>query len=142
MEEEELIAKLLGRRDFYSMNDIINFVRNSKNYSDDNLKKAEALKIFLTSKQKIWLISTNKRMYCILDDNRKDEPKVKWSIPKSVMLSGNETSIEIKSRDYSENSGLLSIGENKGWLYSKKLFKGSDIKKEIENLIKRTMLMP
>lgn len=141
MEKEELIAKLLGRRDFYPMQDIINFTIYSKNYSNDDLKKAKALKIFQTTKQNTWLVSTNIRMYCILDDNRKDEPIVRWSYPKSSILRDNNINIEINYQDYSEKSGLLSIGRKKDWLYSKKLFKGSDIKKEIENLIKRTMLM-
>ncbi|MDO8727088.1 MAG: hypothetical protein Q7J35_13550 [Candidatus Methanoperedens sp.] len=140
MEEEELIAKLLGRRDFFSMPDIIEFVKNSGNYTDDNLKKARALKIFQTSKQQTWLVSTDKAIYCILDDNRKDKPIVRWSNPKSVILTDNTISIEIKERDYSEKSGLLSIGKRMDWLYTKKLFKGSDIKKEIKNLIKNTML--
>lgn len=142
MKKEELIAKLLGRRDFYSMQYIINFIIHSKNYSnDDDLKKAKVLKIFQTTKQNTWLVSTNIRMYCILDDNRKDEPIVRWSYPKSSILRDNNIYIEINYQDYSEKSGLLSIGRKKDWLYSKKLFKGSDIKKEIENLIKRTMLM-
>lgn len=138
MEKEELIAILLGRRGFYSELDIINFVKNSKNYDADNLNNAEALKIFQSSKQKMWLVSTNIRTYCVLDDNRKDEPRVTWSIAKSGINNGDNISVEIKEPDYSEKSGLINIGTKKNLLYSKKLFKGSDVKKDIENLIKKT----
>lgn len=65
--------------------------------------------------------------------------KVKSKKCQSDIFSGNEIYIDINYQDYSEKSGLLSIGRKKDWLYSKKLFKGSDIKKEIENLIKGTM---
>lgn len=142
MELEELIAKLLGRRDFYSEPDIISFVKNSGNYTNDDLKRAKALKIFQTSKQRTWVVSTNKVLYCILDDNRKDKPIVRWSYPKSSIIRETKIYIEISYQDYSEKSGLLSIGKRKDWYYSKKLFKCSDIKKEIENLIKETMLLP
>lgn len=120
---------------------IIKFIKNSANYIDDNLDEAEALKIFQTSKQRTWLVSTNRGLYCILDDNRKDKPRVRWSYPKSSILRDDKIYIEINEKNNSEKSGFLSIGKRKNWLYSKKLFKGSDIKKEIEDLIKKTMLM-
>lgn len=137
MEKEDLVAMLLGRRDFYAQNDIINYVRKSKNYnsSKENLYQAKALKIFHTSKQKTWLILTNERMYCILDDNREEMPHVRWSIPKSDIIDGNKISIEIKIRDYSEKSGLVDIGPKVGWIFSKKLFTKIGIKKSIEKLI-------
>jgi len=137
MEMEDLVAKLLGRRDFYTQNDIICYVRKSKNYnpSKENLDQAKALKFFHTSKQKAWLILTNERMYCILDDNREEMPHVRWSIPKNDMIDGDKISIEIKIRDYSEKSGIVDIGSKVGWKFSKKLFTKVDIKKSIEKLI-------
>lgn len=141
MEKEELIAILLGRRDFYSMQDIINFVIHSKNYSDDDdLKKAKALKIFQTTKQNTWLVSTNIRMYCVLDDNRKDEPRVRWSIQKNNLIYDNKVSIEIRTQNYSEKSGLIDIGQIHNWLYSKRLFNKIDIETSIQSLIAKTML--
>lgn len=137
MEREDLVAKLLGRRDFYTQNDIICHVRKSKNYnsSKENLDQAKVLKIFHTSKQKTWLILTNERMYCILDDNREEMPHVRWSIPKSDIIDGNKISIDIKIRDCSEKSGIVDIGSKVGWKFSKKLFTKVDIKKSIEKLI-------
>ncbi len=143
MESSEFINVLLGRRDFYSKNGIIKFVKNSKNYDSDkeDLDQADALKIFETSKQRTWLVSTNKRLYNILDDNRKNKPHINWSIPKRNIITDNKISLDIITHDYSEKSGLVDIGsKHEGWFYSKNLFNKSNIKKEIQNLIKRTML--
>ena len=142
MEVEELIAKLLGRRDFYKQQEIIDIVRNSKHYNSqvENLSQAEALKIFQSSKQRTWLVSTNERMYCILEDNRKEIPCVRWSIPKNNLIYGNKVSIEIKTQNYSEKSGFIDIGQRHDWLYSKKLFNKIDIDTSIQNLIAKTML--
>ena len=142
MEVEELIAKLLGRRDFSTQKEIIESTKKSKYYnsSKENLDQAKALRIFQTSKQKTWLVSTNERMYCISDDNRKDVPHVKWSIPKSNIIDGDKIIIDIKINEYSEKSGIVDIGPKVGWKYSKKLFTKVNIKKSIKNLIMETML--
>ncbi len=133
-----LIKDLLGRRDYYSENKIIGFVIKSKNYDSglEKLDQAAALLIFQTSKQQTWLVSTNKRLYCILDDTRKDEPQINWSIPKED-LDGKKISDEIYIRDYSEDIGLVDIGPKKNWLYSKKLFKKPDIKTSINQLLSK-----
>jgi hypothetical protein len=123
MEVEELIAILLGRRYFYKQKDIIDTTRNSKHYNSqvENLSQVEALKFFQTSKQRTWLVSTNERMYCILDDNRKEIPHIRWSIPKNNLIYDNKVSIEIKTQNYSEKSGLIDIGQIHNWLYSQKI---------------------
>lgn len=137
MKMEDLVPKLLGRRDFYAQKDIIRWVTKSKNYNPDkeNLDQAKTLNFFHTSKQKAWLILTNERMYCVLDDNRKETPVVKWSIPKSKLIDDNKISINIKIRDHSEKSYMVDIGPITGWLFSKKLFTDVDIKRSIEKLI-------
>lgn len=135
----QIIKNLLGRRDYYSKDEIIQFINNSKHYNShlEELGKATALLFFQTSKQKTWLVSTNKRLYCILDDNRKNKPNINWSISKQNLLDS-----EINTRDYSEEMGLVDIGPEKNWFYSKRLFIESDIKtsiiKEIFSLILRT----
>jgi hypothetical protein len=138
---EDLVAKLLGRRDFYAQKDIIRCVTKSNNYNSnkENLDKAEALNFFHTSKQKTWLILTSERLYCVLDDNRKEIPIIKWSIPKSKLIDNNKISINIKIRAHSEKSYMVDIGPITGWLFSKKLFTEVDIKRSIEKLIETTL---
>lgn len=127
-----IVRDILGRRDYYSRDKIIQFVKNSKKFDStlEELDQSAALLIFQTSKQQTWLVSTKKRLYCILDDNRETEPHINWSI-------SNDLKFEINVRDYPEEKsiGLIEIGEKKNWLYSKKLFKKQDIKTSIFLLI-------
>ena len=143
--KDEDMAGFLGRRDFSIKEYIIDFVRNSKHFNSnsENLDRAKALLIFSTSKQQTWIVSTNERLYCILEDNRKDDPHINWSIPKKDLINNNEISIIITTdEDYKEEIGLISFGkEHKNWLYSKKLFKNSDhLRYEVQRLIKESML--
>jgi hypothetical protein len=134
---------VLGRRDFYSKEEIIDFARNSKNYNpeEENIHDAEALMIFQTSNQQTWMVSTNQRLYCILDDIRNDEPNINWSLAKERLSDGEQVTIAIKSRDKSEKTGLVDIGpEHKNWLFSKQLFKEQNVDKSIRQLIKNKML--
>lgn len=125
---ENIIKDFLGRRDYYSEEQIIKYTELSKNFDPllEKLDNATALLFFQTSKQQTWLVSTNKNIYCILDDNREDKPHINWSISKKELFNS-----EINIRDYSEELGQFDIGSEKNWLYSKKLFKNSDIKNSI-----------
>ena len=139
----KIIKDFLGRRDFLSEGEIIQFVKNSRNYNPniEKLDQAKALKFFKTLKQQTWLVSTNERLYNILDDNREDSPNINWSILKQDLITNNKVSIDITTQPYKKRSGLVNIGpKHKYWLYSKELFKDSDIKKEIHDLITRAML--
>ena len=126
-----------------SKDEIIQFVKNSEYYNSniEKLDQAIALKIFKTTEQQTWLVSTNERLYNIIDDNRKDSPNINWSIPKLDIITNNKVSIDITTRDHKERSGLVDIGpKHKNWLYTKNLFRDSDIKKEIHDLITKAML--
>lgn len=131
------ISDFLGRRDFYSENEIIQFVKNSKNYNPHKeiLEQAKALKIFQTSKQQTWLVSTNERLYNILDDNRESEPHINWSNSREEI----ESYFVITTRSHKKNFGLVNIASHKNWIYSYDLFKDSDIRKEIIDLVSKTM---
>ena len=131
------IQDFLGLREFYSEDEIIKFVETSKNYNSakEKLDQARALKIFQTSKQQTWLISTKERLYNILDDIEYSVPHISWSIPRTKIESG----IAITTRSYKEKFGLVTIASHKNWIYSYELFKDSDIKKEIIDLISKTM---
>ena len=52
-------------------------IENSKNYEGEDTNSANLLLFFTTSKQKTYLVATEKRLYCILDDIRKKTPHVK-----------------------------------------------------------------
>ncbi|VVB85172.1 Pentapeptide repeats (8 copies) [uncultured archaeon] len=141
MELPLIFKDFLGRRDYLSKDEIIEFVKNSKNYDSSREKLAETavLLIFQTTKQQTWLVSTNEKLYCILDDNRENKPYIDWSIPKRVLIEGKSLSKEIKIREHSDDIGIVDIGPKKDWFYSKKLFKNSDIKTSIIHLVKENL---
>jgi len=139
-----IVPIILGRRNFKTKGEIIEFVKNSKNYNPKKefLDDSEALLIFQTSNQQTWLVSTKERLYCILDDIRKDKPNINWSVPKERLTTEDKVNVEIKIRDKSERTGLLDIGPNhRNWFFSKDLFKGVDINNMIRGLISKTMLL-
>jgi hypothetical protein len=139
-----ILSELLhGRDDFESKMGICRFIVNSKNFDPEreNPDEAEALLIFSTSRQHTWLVATKERLYCILDDIRKDKPHINWSIPKQALVSGQDVTVGISSRDKSQLSGLVDISDkHPGWLYTKRLFPISSVENEIRSLIRRNMI--
>ncbi len=140
MKLDELLA---GRPNFASHSEVIDYARQSKNFdpSDEDLKHADALLIFSTSKQHTWLVATDKRLYCILDDIRKDQLHINWSMPRRDLVAENDVVVPVGLRDKSEFTGLLDIGTaHPGWLYTKRLFSTKSVKESIRHLLARTML--
>lgn len=132
----------IGRTDFSPESDIRDLVRESKHFDEqlENVNGAEMLLFFSTSTQQTWLVSTEERLYCILDDVEKDTPHLNWSIPKDQLVSGNEIPIQFSSRDKSAKTGLVDIGpKHKNWLYTKQLFSQTPIEVAITNVIKKKM---
>lgn len=137
--ESELFS---GRPDSASKRDIIDYVRKSKNFDPktEDLTRAEALLIFITSKQQTWLVSTSERLYCILDDIRKDEPHINWSISRSRIFQDNVPTISLEARDKTELTGFLDIGDtHRGWLYTKRLFSEKPVQQRVLELLESTM---
>ena len=64
-----------------------------------------------------------------------------WSMRRDQMVSGNEVKLKILTKDKSEATGSVDIGDqHKNWLYSKSLFIDRDISSEIENIITNKMI--
>lgn len=136
--------KLLGFRDFSKLEEIKDYI--SANFSieqDENIAKAQELIIFETSRQKTWLLVTENKIFCILDDIDKDSFDVRWHLTKDKLVEDNKVILDIRiNSDYKANTGLVDFGQNhKNWLYSKKLFPTSDnLKQKIIGLINHKML--
>lgn len=131
------------RDDFDSDTGIIDFILNSINFDPkmENARHADALLIFSTSKQHVWLIATSERLYCILDDLRSEKPQFKWSIPKQKLISGRNVSIELRSQKKSGLHGLVDIGDKHvNSLYTKRLFAKDSVENQIRSLIQRKMI--
>jgi len=120
---------------FKSENEIKSFIRNSRNFeqSAENPEKAHALLIFKTSKQQTWLVATRKRLYCILDDNRKDQLNINWSERRENLEQELDN---VKAYSLDERKTVVDIGsKHKGWLYSRNLFPNKPVEEAINNFI-------
>ena len=86
--------------------------------------------------QHTWLIATGKRLYCILDDVRKDRPKVQWSLGKDKLRdAAGSLTVAISSADRHKNSGVVHIGPRRNWLYSKELFRNESVAQAVTKLV-------
>jgi len=86
--------------------------------SDEEVRKA--LLLFRTARQRTWLVSTDKSLFCVLDDSRtrKKGTLIQWreSISAIRHISANED----------EGSPVVNIGNREGWLYSNTLHPDPD----------------
>jgi len=134
---------ILGFRDFSKFEDIKQYLfKTVIPYSHENISTAKELIIFETYRQKTWLIATEMRLFCVLDDIEKDIFEVRWQLSKDKLISNDIIIIDIKiNHNYKEQTGLVCFGNNyKNWLYSKKLYPTPELLKEsIIQLIKYKM---
>ncbi len=138
----QVLDTLLGRRDFYSREEIARYIVRSKNYdpSRESPDQAKTLQFFETSRQRTWLVATTARLYCILDDVRKPEPHINWSLTRQQIFSGDTLSLRISARENTNRTGLLDIGpEHKNWLYTKALFLTQPVTEAVTEFIKGSM---
>ena len=135
------MINILGHRVFLKKEKIKEGITNSISYSlSENIQDAKTLLLLETSKQKNWLVSTKKRLYCILDDIRKDKLNINWSMDKSKIISnGGQIILNLKiDENYSNEYGNVWFNDSKkGWFYSKKFFSSKlFLKDEVMNLFK------
>lgn len=120
-EVSRMLKEKIGKTiDFYSNHDIIEFIKNRKDYSNkENLNQAEALKIFSTQEQQTWLVSTNERLYIIVDEKSKPLD-IRREMDKGELFTNNKLSIQIEPF-IEDNKNFIHIGSFQHWHYSKKL---------------------
>ena len=133
-------------RKFYTKDEIQDFISQSKHYdvNSESRGDSESLMIFKTSQQQTWLVSSSKRLYCILDDIRNELPNLNWSVPRSKLVDNDKVGLVISTKNREaeyKNTGLVDIGaHHKNWLYTKTLFKDENIEEKIKQLIEKSML--
>ncbi|MCH8905525.1 MAG: hypothetical protein IH840_00420 [Candidatus Heimdallarchaeota archaeon] len=132
-----------SKKGFLSREKIQKYISNSEKFdsSIEDSNSAETILLFSTSKQKTWLIVTNRRMYCILDDIRKNKPLIAWSKPKSALTKDNEVYLDITAQDKTDEVGIVNIGPKmKNWYYTKSLFDKTKLSASIKGTIRKKML--
>jgi hypothetical protein len=114
---EEVPDESGGFFDKREINEII--THSGMLYENEEIEKN--LLIYSTEAQKTWLVSTGKRIFCIL--NEKGTLKSNQSI---TWVADKESLSPIGTRKYKKYSGLLDLQNHAGWLYSYRLFPTPD----------------
>jgi hypothetical protein len=129
---------LLGRRELWPKEQVRDLIKEAKEFqaSLEDPAQATALCIFETGSQRTWLVATASRVYCILDDARKPKPEVRWSAAKKDM-GGRDVKVETESdKKLPDRFGRVHIAGHKDWMYSKDLFRKTDVAEEIRTLFR------
>ncbi len=125
---------------FRSQDKIKEWIKTSNNYAAETPQDSQIFLFFKTSKQRTYLVATEVRLYCILDDSRTSEPHINWSMGKKELVENGALKISISARNKGKTSGFVDIGEkHKDWLYSKDLFRSKAIEEEMKSFILSAM---
>jgi hypothetical protein len=137
-----LVNFLLGKRELFKQDEIIQFISTAQDFDvqREHIENAGALLLFQTLQQQTWLVATSERLYCVLDDIRRSEPEIRWTMSKTELLTDDNVDVDITTREGSENSGRINIGKHTGWLYSKALFSTVPVEEAIKALIQTCMI--
>lgn len=106
----------IGLGGFFTEDGIRNILRDTGSVESSE-KVIRAFQIFSTQKQRTWLAFSDRKIFCILDDEttRTSGRLIQWALPK-------DQATPIVARRHNVSTGLLDIGERKNWLYSIALF--------------------
>jgi hypothetical protein len=86
--------------------------------------------LFSTPTQRSWLALDRFAVYQVLDDLRKEEPRVQWLARRADVHAVKA------NHDHSPTSGILHLGTHgRGWLYSKDLFQDRDVAEAVQQFI-------
>ncbi len=114
-------ASPFDRDGFYTEAGVINLIKNAPDLASDERIVGDPLLIFRTKNQRTWLVTTNKALFCVLDDEEKRarQSLIRWKQPLSDIDVIETRSCPPKFK----NSRYVDIGDrHKGWKYSKSLF--------------------
>ena len=142
-----LFKNILGFRDFSKIEEIkdyikLNFPLNLSYENSEDLDNSLELLLFETTRQKTWLLCSNFRFFCILDDIAKDTFLIRWQLAKQEIIRNESLILPINiNPEYKKNAGLIDFGpSHKNWLYSKSLFpNANELKNGIIDLIQNKM---
>lgn len=135
------MRNILGYRDFSTQKQIRETIKSSVNYRGEDVDLAELFFFFETRKQRVWFVATDRRIYLIIDDVRKDFLKVNMSYKLGLIYSDGKLNINIDPHLKTLLYGKIYFKDSKrGWLYSKKLYLTTDeLREKIKSIIIRVV---
>jgi hypothetical protein len=125
---------LQDERGFYTDEGLDQLLAASGKLSDDEYV-CDKLLLYKTMRQHMWLVATNRNLFCLLDDekSRRYKSVIKWVQPFSPANP-------LPVRPYISEKGLhvVDIGKRKGWLYSHNLYpRSEELVKKVERMMTR-----
>ena len=137
-----------GSPELVGREDILSLIREAPFFSQgaEEISEKDALLIFSTRRQKTWLVVSNQRLYCVLDDVRNDElPGLQWTMPADELVANGKVDLHLQSREMkkrrSEKTGVIEIGAKlRNWLYTKDLFQTLSVEETLRAIIARRMI--
>jgi hypothetical protein len=117
--------------------EIIRLVRSSRRYTqDETTEDARALLLFEVGVRASWLVSTNLRLYKLMDDRREATPIVNWSVS---LDQARESGVRVICQRLLKSGKFLKIEfgfrEGKYYLVDPKLFQPMGVEKSIATFI-------
>lgn len=103
----------------------------------DNEVVCDKLLLYKTRTQHTWLVTTNKNLFCFLDDKntRRRERVIQWVQPLSAAT-------RLHVRAYTETGQhVIDIGNRKGWRYSDNLYNSEELVEKVETMINDAFAM-
>ncbi len=132
LKETATQEKYVDPRGFYTRDGLSKLI-NESGLIEAVEKVVDMFLIFETSKQHTWIISTNRQLFCILDDEntRSSGRMIQWKMPLSKASP-------IRAGISERGNPVVDIGERKNWLYSRHLYPTEDtLEKSLNGLIDR-----
>jgi hypothetical protein len=117
---------------FFTKYGIGDIVRKS-NYLQENEDIVDSLLVFKTKEQQTWLLSTNKYIFFILDDEETRTAQRLIQFRLSL-----ESTIQARARKESDNTGTFQLGSSAWWYYSINLLGSpNDAETLLEDFVKK-----
>jgi len=126
------------KRCFVAGEEITGSIRESNNFDpDEGIEEAGGFLLFEGDNKRVWLIATSLRLYSIVDDRTKKEPRIEWSISRSRLYT--KSSITLKVRINKAGKNLVDIGYRKACAFTPRLFTDITLKERIHALLREKM---
>jgi|GEM_PF-4971106 hypothetical protein len=131
-----------GLKNFNDEQELRNVLVNSKYFNKDQeiVNPSSKMLLFAENDIKSWLIKTNKRVYKVYDDKKKERPIINWSLDLDSfqkLLDNDKIFIKDKNDQY----GYLIFGNkpDKKYKFEKDLCTDLSIIERIRGLFKKSV---
>lgn len=124
---------------FHAKDELLDLIKKSDKYGGENICNAQLINFFKTSKQRSYLVVSDKFIYCILDNSKKEGLQLRWVQSVNDFTDNDNAKgkvVTIEDTPPKENTGLVHFGFHSNWYYTKNLFKEKSIQDTLKEAIK------